>query len=264
MTDSLSDTPDASEPSARASLSAKRWAILAVVIAAIAILAGPVYKIGLLPLKAALACLAIGLIGGAIAALLNAVTIFSHWRSGGPSRALGIAGLLLSILVAGFIFTLYRTAQTAPAIHDITTNTSEPPQFQAVLSHRSPTDNSAVYDPAIIPEQLAAYPDIKPIFAGASPAEAFALAEKAARALGWELVAVNPETGTIEATDRSLWFGLKNDIAIRVVKDGLVTRIDLRSASRVGTNDLGANANRIRRFAAVYKDLVKETAPKKR
>ena len=44
------------------------------------------------------------------------------------------------------------------------------------------------------------------------PAEAFARAERAARAMGWPIVAVAPEALRIEATDTTLCFGFKGSI----------------------------------------------------
>ena len=45
-------------------------------------------------------------------------------------------------------------------------------------------------------------------------------------------------------------FGFKDDVVIRLsaVNDG--TRVDVRSASRVGLSDLGANAARIQAYLA--------------
>ena len=58
------------------------------------------------------------------------------------------------------------------------------------------------------------------------------------------------EEGRIEATAVSEWFGFKDDIAIRIVADGAGARLDMRSASRTGAHDLGANADRVRAFLA--------------
>jgi len=63
-------------------------------------------------------------------------------------------------------------------------------------------------------------------------------------------VAATPEKGTIEATETTFWFGFKDDVVIRIRPEGAGSRVDVRSKSRVGKSDLGANAARIRRFAA--------------
>ena len=69
-----------------------------------------------------------------------------------------------------------------------------------------------------------------------------------ARDLGWEVVNEDPSQGIVEATDTTFWFGFKDDVAVRVRADGQGSRVDVRSVSRVGQGDLGANAQRIGEF----------------
>jgi uncharacterized protein (DUF1499 family) len=80
------------------------------------------------------------------------------------------------------------------------------------------------------------------------PREAFARALSAAEAMGWEVVGRDAEAGRIEAVDTTRWFGFKDDIAVRITPAGGGSRIDVRSKSRVGRNDLGTNARRIRAY----------------
>jgi uncharacterized protein (DUF1499 family) len=72
----------------------------------------------------------------------------------------------------------------------------------------------------------------------------------AARSLGWEVVASDAATGRIEATATSRWFGFKDDVVVRIRPEGAGSRVDVRSMSRVGVGDLGANAERVREFLA--------------
>jgi len=67
---------------------------------------------------------------------------------------------------------------------------------------------------------------------------------------GWEIVSVDPEAGRLEATDTISLFRFKDDIVVRAraVEDGAASIIDVRSVSRVGVHDLGANAKRVRSF----------------
>jgi uncharacterized protein (DUF1499 family) len=69
-----------------------------------------------------------------------------------------------------------------------------------------------------------------------------------ARDQGWIIGAANADTGSIEATDSSFWFGFTDDIAIRVRPEGTGAHIEMRSVSRVGRSDLGANARRMRPY----------------
>jgi uncharacterized protein (DUF1499 family) len=80
------------------------------------------------------------------------------------------------------------------------------------------------------------------------PPRALQLAERAARAMGWDIVAVAPDDLRIEATDTTLLFGFKDDVVIRVTANGNGSRVDARSLSRIGGSDLGTNAKRIRSF----------------
>jgi len=71
----------------------------------------------------------------------------------------------------------------------------------------------------------------------------------AARACGWEVIASDASTGRLEATDTTRWFGFKDDIVVRVrAEPSGGSRVDVRSVSRVGDSDVGANAARIREF----------------
>jgi uncharacterized protein (DUF1499 family) len=69
-----------------------------------------------------------------------------------------------------------------------------------------------------------------------------------ARSLGWYIVASDAPAGRIEATDTTTWFGFQDDIVIRVRPEPTGSRVDVRSVSRVGSSDVGANAKRVRAF----------------
>ena len=105
--------------------------------------------------------------------------------------------------------------------------------------------------PAIAVQQRKAYPDLAPLDLSMPPGDAFTKAIAVARAMGWEIVAQKPAEGRIEATATTAWFGFKDDIVIRVAETAGGSRIDVRSKSRVGRSDVGANAARIRAYLAV-------------
>jgi len=66
--------------------------------------------------------------------------------------------------------------------------------------------------------------------------------------MGWRVVSSAPAEGRLEASDTTRWFGFTDDIVVRVTAAPNGSRIDVRSASRVGRSDLGVNARRIRAF----------------
>jgi uncharacterized protein (DUF1499 family) len=167
----------------------------------------------------------------------------------GPRRGLAVLGLALALAAAVPPWQVQRSAMGKPPIHDITTDTEDPPPFVAVVPLRRDARNPVEYGgPEIAAQQRKAYPDIAPLSVPVPPAQAFERAERAARAQGWEIVAAVPAEGRIEATDTTRWFGFKDDVVIRVRPEGAGSRVDVRSVSRVGRGDVGTNARRVREF----------------
>jgi len=160
-----------------------------------------------------------------------------------------VIGLAVGVVAVSVPLKMYRTAQSVPPIHDITTDTENPPQFNIILGLRKDAPNTAEYGgPAIGLQQLAAYPDIKPVMLAVTPAKAFELCLATAREMGWDIVNADPDKRIIEGTDTTFWFGFKDDIIVRITPSEKGSRIDLRSVSRVGKSDVGTNAERIRNF----------------
>jgi uncharacterized protein (DUF1499 family) len=190
--------------------------------------------------------------GAVVASVLALAGGFVSWRAG-KRRDLTLSLAALAVGAATFAVPgvmLYQ-AHRLPPIHDITTDTANPPRFVAVLPLRADARNSAQYGgPTIAEQQRLGYPDIVPFASTAAPDRAFSRALKVARDMGWTIVAAAPAQGRIEAVDRTLVYGFRDDIVIRVspAPQGSVT--DVRSASRIGESDVGTNARRIRRFLA--------------
>jgi hypothetical protein len=185
--------------------------------------------------------------GLAAAALAMVVLLVPRTRRAGlPALAVALA---LGLGVALVPWNALRQARAAPLIHDITTDTQRPPEFVAILPLRAAAPNPAAYGGRDVARaQLVAYPDLRPHRTGVAPATAFTRAEQAARDMGWEIVAADAAAGRIEATDTTFWFGFKDDVVIRIEPDGAGSRIDVRSVSRVGLGDVGANARRVRAY----------------
>ena len=217
------------------------------------IAAGPLHHLGLVGLAGAFALLKWA-VYGALATLVLAIAglLVAGRRRTGQSTA--VAALVLALLAIVPIGALAWQASRVPAIHDVSTDTIQPPPFLAVLPLRAGAANSADHAGAeVIARQRAAFPDIVPLQLNVPPERAFERALAAARAMGWDLVASDPAGGRIEATDTTFWFGFKDDVVIRVLPQPTGSRIDVRSVSRVGVGDLGANAARIRHYLAAVK-----------
>jgi uncharacterized protein (DUF1499 family) len=162
---------------------------------------------------------------------------------------IGAAGVVLALALITPLWGLQKTAGQVPRIHDITTDTADPPQFVALLPIRQQTPNGPEYGgEKIASQQKAAYPDIQPQSLEVAPAEAFDRALEAARRMNWEIVAGVPDEGRIEATATTRWFRFKDDVVVRIKRQGTGSRVDVRSKSRLGLGDLGANAKRIRTY----------------
>jgi uncharacterized protein (DUF1499 family) len=99
-------------------------------------------------------------------------------------------------------------------------------------------------------QQRAAYPDIQPLHLNTVTGAALTRALEAARQMDWEVVAADSNAGRIEAVATSRWFGFKDDVVIRIIPDGMGSRIDVRSTSRDVRADVGSNARRIREYLA--------------
>lgn len=189
---------------------------------------------------------------GAIAAILSAAALVAGRLDLEPRHiAMACAAFVLGAVVA-YVPLQYRiTRNTLPRIHDITTDTEDPPLFAAVMAARR-AENSGTVDYGGLRHaklQKASYPDVAPFVTTLPAPKAFELALAVANAMpGWTIVASEPAAGRIEASHRSRWFGFTDDIVIRVVANGAGSRIDMRSTSRQGRSDFGVNAARIRAY----------------
>ncbi len=225
-------------------------ALLIVLLACLLLLiGGPGYRLGLWGLGfGLLGVMRYAMILGAVGAGLALILLVfpkSRRERGGTL----ITALLLGLTVAAVPLYVRQQAQAVPPIHDISTDTVSPPAFVAVLPLRAEASNPPEYaGEEVAAQQRLAYPELETLVLDASPGDAFERALAAVRDLGWELVAAEPSEGRIEAVDTTFWYGFRDDVVIRIRAEGDSSRVDVRSKSRVGRSDLGANAARIREF----------------
>ena len=169
--------------------------------------------------------------------------------------AIGVIAFIIGGAIAYVPWHYNQMRGTTPPIHDITTDWENPPQFQAIMALREAAKaNPVVYEGAkVSAEQRKFYPDIGPLTLESAPGEAFTRALKAAEQMGWTIVATDPQAGRIEASQRSRWFGFTDDVVVRIAAAGSGSRVDVRSVSRVGRNDFGVNAARVRGYLAALR-----------
>jgi len=196
-------------------------------------------------------------IAGTVLSLVGA--ILGRPGQGRRGFLLAVAGIVLGALAFGVPGNWYRIAKRVPMIHDITTDTENPPLFVSVLAFRKDAPNSAAYGgPEIAVQQHAAYPDIRPLVSDIPPAQAYERARSVAQRMCWKIVDENRAEGRIEATATTRWFGFKDDIVIRIApSEGNGSRVDIRSVSRVGRSDVGTNARRLRAFLKKFSEAPK-------
>lgn len=233
-------------------MAAARALVMAVCVAAFVMLiaSGPGTRLGLWPWQTGFSLVKwaayTGMAGAAGAVALLACLVMPRWRQR-PWIPLAALCFALAAFVPPVIL-LEHAKQTAK-IHDVTTDPFDPPIFNALMPVRKQSPNGADYGGVEVAKvQQKAYPDIKSLIVKTPPNETLQKAIDAARSQGWAIVASDAPAGRIEATDTTTWFGFHDDIIVRVRPEGAGSRVDVRSVSRVGAGDVGANAKRIRGF----------------
>ena len=251
------------EPVARLAVWSRRLAVfaLATVLVALALSRSRAADPG-----AALAVFAASLGMAVLAGLLAAAAAAVIWRDGLRGAGQTAFALALAAAILAYPAYLAAVAFALPPIHDVSTDLKSPPTF--LLSARARAARAGHTPPpsseATRAAQKAAYPDIAPIRVEMDSTDAYQLALSVAGDLGWRVVDTAPPNlggdgaAVIEATGRSLFFGFVDDIAIRIRPGATQTIIDVRSVSRVGRNDFGANAEHVRKFAAAVEEDMRE------
>ncbi len=177
-------------------------------------------------------------------------------RGARRNRSIIIAAVAVAVAfgVVSVPWRMLRAARALPSIHDITTDTNDPPAFVALHDRRPGAINPVEYGgPAVAAKQHAGYPGIVPVILNISPTQALERAATVAHQLGWTIVALDTVAGRMESSDRTTWFGFTDDQVVRVRPAPGGSRVDIRSLSRVGGSDVGENARRIRAFLAAIK-----------
>lgn len=239
-----------------------RLLVVSAIVLLVILLTGPLgYRYGVVELMPSLISIVIAFVGGGLVVLVGLVYLVFAIRGGLPgNRNQVILAMALSLVPAFFVLPQMMTAWAVPPINDITTDPENPPAFVAVAPLRAEAPNPVTYGasgkwPAdkLGAETRRAYPDLQPIRHFASVEEAVAQSESVLKTMGLEIVDVNADEGRVEATATTFWFGFRDDVVVRVVaEDDGDALIDLRSKSRVGQSDIGANAARIRQFISLY------------
>src|SRR6202142_2405213 len=252
------------EPVSRLAAWSGRLALFALAVAALSIV---IVRSGLLEIEPALATFAAALVFAALAVLLSFLAFVVIWRQGRSGLGSAILGLILGLLLLAYPGYLGYRASKLPALHDIPTAPDNPPHFD-VLARLRPRGSSDYPGGAVAQAQRTAYPDIAPLQESVPPKLAYDIALALVNKRKWHVVDPRPPAAgrreaVIEAVARTPIMGFRDDVVIRVSAAGAGARVDMRSASRYGLHDFGANAARIRSLLEDIDDAV-NAAPEPR
>ena len=248
------------QPPSRLAIWSRRIALFSLVATFIAIV---VVRSGALEIVPALSTL-----GGALALAMLAILLafgaaVSIWKDGVGGIGEAVTGLLIGLVLIAYPLYVGVKAYKLPAIYDITTDPIDPPRFDAIARLRPRDANPVTYAGLYTAEQQRnAYSDIEPDMTSVSPQEAYDAAMKVITKRKWHVVDARPPQGTaprdglIEAIARTPILGFRDDVAVRVRATHEGARIDVRSASRYGRHDLGANAARVRALIEDIDDVL--------
>jgi len=223
----------------------------------------------------------------AVAALaIGGVIALDIWRTG--RRGMGTLFRVAVLASLALAYPAYLTLQAfrLPPLNDISTDLDDPPAFSTkpeVLKLRGQTAPRA-FDQGQKNAQIQAYPNVRSLILELDQDEAFETVHDAVISLGWRIIEettfksgaattapvtpvpprrgqaqrppvppasaarARPVEGRIEAIAESRLLRFQEDITIRLRPQEGGVKVDLRSASRVGRHDFGANASRILRL----------------
>ena len=238
-------------------------------------------KFGLWPWQVGLGQMTIG-IGPGIAMLALGLSIIAQVIAliKAPRTQPFILALAATLIAAFCMFRLAglgAQANALPPLHDIQTNWEDPIQFSDALmaARAAQGETNPVLDAPTVPDYAeqrwpgtagrlvsevqeeaetkeagkgTVYQKMETLYFSQSPQEVAAVAERIMDRRGWDILAPETTEGNtlqVEATATSGWFGFKDDVAVRLRAVNGVTEVDIRSTSRVGLSDLGANSTRV-------------------
>lgn len=240
------------EPVTRAAIWSRRVAWFSIVVT---LAGGLLVRSGRVEMTAALSVFGSGLLLALVALGLSVVAFAMIWLEGRRGLGLAARGFVLALAVLAWPGFLAAKSLLLPALNDVTTDIEEPPSFSR---SRAALEARGGHVPGEVPKEVRrrqreAYPQVAPLNLDVTPEEAFDAVQRAARVMGWDVVdSARPGgrigLGRLDAVDHTFLLRFPDDITVRLRPRTEGTRVDVRSASRYGKHDFGANAARIQAF----------------
>jgi uncharacterized protein (DUF1499 family) len=235
------------EPKSRLAVWSGRFGLFALAVAALSVI---ILRSGMLEIEPSLATFAAALVFAALAILLAFASFIVIWRQGLAGLRSAILGLFVGLLLLAYPGYLGYRATKLPAISDITTDPENPPRFDA-LARLRPRERNNYPGGKTAGLQRAAYPDIVPLQLNVPPKTAYDVTLALITNRKWRIVDPRPAAPgrrdiVIEAVAQTLIMGFRDDVVVRISPLAQGSRVDVRSASRYGLHDFGANASRVR------------------
>ena len=247
-------------PPSRLAIWSCRIAVFALAVAALAII---IQRADLLEIVPVLVTFGAALVLAVVAILLALGSFISLWNNGGPGFLQALTAVLIGAGLLAYPGYLGWKARQLPAITDVTTDPTDPPRFEVVARLR-PAGRNLYPGLAVAALQKGAWPDIEPLNVSVSPKAAYDGVMTVLTKRKWRVVdsrAPAPgRDGHIEAIARTLVMGFRDDVTIRIRPTREGARVDIRSASRFGATDFGANAERV---LALIDDIDDAATPEK-
>lgn len=187
-------------------------------------------------------------------------------RNSGEGRRAGPIALFGSVLFLYFPLTSAWYGMTLPPIHDVSTDTDNPPHFVALAKLRTAGMNPLAFDGQTTisyrgEQQTISYvlheyrngeitrPNPRFFPNADSPVKTlFWRSFETAKRLGWRIDSYSEKDGRIEATARSFWFGRIFDIVLETRPAGAGARVVARVESRADHSDHGYALRLVQKF----------------
>ena len=244
------------------------WAIrIALFSAALVLLTILFHRLFGMSTAVALNLFALAFIGCGCVLAFGLFALVRIWQRGWPGGSNAVTGMVIAIcLLAWPLGAMVKTGDY-PVIYDVATDVANPPQFVFASAKRPPGAHNADYRPEFAEFQKRAYRDLRTMKIQRPPEEMMEIVRKALQRKGMILQGEVPygargqNLGQLEAVDRTLVLGFYDDVAVRVRADRNGSAIDIRSASRFGKTDFGANAARIRALRTEIVARVEASVP---